>query len=498
MVEVSEKFRKLALDNGRHVYCRIIADGVEFLDDRLMEFSFDDVTHPDWFTVGTACANRFHFKARYSGELSAGAEVRPYISFDNEEWCPLGVFYISRRYVRGNTVSVTAYDRMYSLDMEFSYEGMLPTTSDALIAEICTAHGLQLASDIGSHEITCIPGLCTVRDMLGYIAALDRACAKIDRYGNLVFRSVSFNATSEHIADKNCMDIRRNLTRSVVTCLKCETETELLISGAGAEISTLELYDPLMTQKQLDQMYSMFKPFGFYGADVEMQGLPYLESGEGTYLLDGAMAYPIVISEIEFFYDGALTAVLYSRNKTNVEALVYEDDLEETLKKLKQMLSVTAFKYVNEQQIAIGTEPVTAAEFLFRTNGEGFAQLDVNISLSQSTANFTAYKIYVNGVEADRSIIHVPEDVSRTMVHIHHLEQYLKAGENKITVTVQTGSGEAYILPKAMLAALVVHGMGGISDGLRDRLAIAEKLSPVNAAALNVSFAAITDSADIQ
>ncbi len=498
MVEVSENFRKLALDNGRHVYCRIIADGVEFLDDRLMEFAFDDVTHPDWFTVGTACANRFHFKVRYSDELSTGAEVRPYISFDNEEWCPLGVFYISRRYVRGNTVSVTAYDRMYSLDMEYSYGGTLPVTSDVLLSEICAAYNLQLASDIGSHEIAYIPELCTVRDMLGYIAALDRACAKIDRYGKLVFRSVSFNATSEHISDKNCMDIRRNMTRSVVTCLKCETETELLISGDGAEISTLELYNPLMTEKQLDQMYAMFKPFGFYGADVEMQGVPYLESGEGIYLLDGAMAYPIVISEIEFFYDGGLTAVLYSRNKTNVEALVYEDDLEETLKQLKQMISVTSFKTVNEEQITIGTEPVTAAEFVFETNGGGFAQMDVNISLSQSTANFTAYKIYVNGVEADRSIIHVPEDVSRTMVHIHHLEQYLKSGQNTITLTVQTGSGEAYILPKAMLAALVVHGSGGISDGLRDRLVLAETLSPVNAAALTVRFAAITDSADIQ
>lgn len=498
MVEVSEKFRKLALDNGRHVYCRIIADGEEFLDDRLMEFTFDDVTHPDWFTVGTACANRFHFRVRYSGELHAGAEVRPYISFDNEEWCPLGVFYISRRYVRGSTVSVTAYDRMYSLDMEYRHSGELPAASDAIIADICAANGLELASDIGSYDVANIPGLCTVRDMIGFIAALDRACAKIDRYGRLVFRRIEIDSTSPHISDKNCMDIRRNLTRSVVTCLKCETENELLISGDGAEISTLELYDPLMTQDRLDILYSSFKPFGFYGADVEMQGIPYLESGEGIYLTDGAMAYPIVISEIEFFYDGGLTAVLYSRNKTHIDALVYEDDLEETIRQLKRMISVTSMKLVNEEQIVIGTAPVTAAEFVFDACGGGFAQLDVNISLTQSTADLTAYKIYVNGVEADRSIIHVPHDVSRTMVHIHHLEQSLKEGENIITMTVQTGSGEAYILPKAMLAALVVHGSGKSAERVRDRLSMAEKLEPISAAALTVRFEDITDSAVIQ
>lgn len=498
MVEVSEKFRALALDNGRHVYCRIEAGDEVFYDDRLMEFTFDDVTHPDWFTVGTACSNRFHFKVRYNGELAVGAEIRPYISFDNEEWCPLGVFSIFRRYVRGNTLSVTAYDRMYSLDMEYSYSGTLPTSSEELLRGICEDNGLELYGEVGSCEITEIPQLCTVRDMIGWIAALDRACAKIDRYGRLVFRSADFNATSEHISDKNCMDIRRNLTRSVVTCLKCETEEELLISGDGAEISTLELYDPLMTQERLDQMYSLLKPFGFYGADVEMQGLPYLESGEGIYLLDGAMAYPIIISEIEFFYDGGLTAVLYSRNKTNVEAVVYEDDLEETLKQLKRMLSVASMKLVNEEQIAIGTEPVTAAEFAFKAYGGGFAQLDLSISLTQSTADFIAFRIYVNGIEADRSINHVPEAVSRTMVHIYHLEQELPEGDNIITVTMQTGSGEAYILPKAMLAGLVVHGSGDNPDGVRDRLSLIESVPAITAQPLTAKLAAVSDSFGIQ
>ena len=123
MVEVSQKFKDLSRENGRHVYCRIEVGGEVFLDDRLLEFTFDDVTHPDWFTLGTTCANRFHFSARFSGELEVGAEVRPYISFDNEEWCPLGIFYISRRYVRGNTISITSYYKMYSLDIEYRYDG---------------------------------------------------------------------------------------------------------------------------------------------------------------------------------------------------------------------------------------------------------------------------------------------------------------------------------------------------------------------------------------
>ena len=76
MITVSEKFRKLAQDNGREVWCRITVGSEEFLDDRITDMTFDDVIHPDWFTVGTTCSNRLHFTARYSGELSSGAEVR--------------------------------------------------------------------------------------------------------------------------------------------------------------------------------------------------------------------------------------------------------------------------------------------------------------------------------------------------------------------------------------------------------------------------------------
>ena len=166
MVSVSDKFKKLAQDNGRRVWCRIVADGEEFLDDRLIDMSFDDVVHPDWFTIGTTCANRLHFSARFTGELSAGAEVSAFISFDGEEWCPLGVFFISQRYVRGNIVSVTAYDRMYSLDIAFSYSGTLPATSDVILKKLCEDNGIICAEAGYPYKVESIPTDCTVRDMM--------------------------------------------------------------------------------------------------------------------------------------------------------------------------------------------------------------------------------------------------------------------------------------------------------------------------------------------
>ena len=459
MVHVSENYRALALANGRHVYCRITVDGEEFLDDRLLEFTFDDVTHPDWFTIGTACANRFHFRVNYTGELDVGAEVRPYVSFDGEEWCGLGIFYISRRYVRGSSISVTAYDRMYSLDTEYTYSGELPTTTDLLLESICAENGLTAAEYGFAHEVSYIPENCTVRDMIGFIAGINRACAKIDRNGALVFRKGDLPNNNDHISYLNCMDIQRNLTRSVVTCLKAQTDGELLTAGEGAEISTLETYNPLMTQERLDEIHSLYKPFSFYGADVEMQGLPYLESGEGILLLDGQMTYPIIISEIELRYDGGLYATLYSRNKTMVEAAPYQDDLEQALAALRNLSGATAFSSENDVLVNITADPVTLAQFTVQGYKGGFAQLDVNMSLCQYTCNHVVLKVYVNGV-LRRELTHVPHYTQGMLEHLYHLERDLPGGQCTITVTAQTGAGIAKIQPKAMMAGLVVHGTG--------------------------------------
>lgn len=493
MVNVSQRFRTLATDNGRHVFCRIEAGDEVFYDDRLLEFTFDDVTHPDWFTIGTACANRFHFRVLFDGELAVHEEIHPYVSFDGEEWCPLGVFYVSRRYVRGGEVSVTAYDRMYDLDHAYAYAGALPVTSDILLKDICRSEGISLPDSGLAVEVGHIPDTATVRDMIGYIAALNGACAKIDRYGSLVLKKPDFNGVTEHISDKNCFDIQRNMERSVITCLKAQTETELLTSGEGAEISTLELYDPLMTQERLDRLYSLLRPFGFYGADLEMQGLPYLESGEGILLLDGAMAYPIVISEIEYRYDGGLTAVVYSRNKTYIDAAVHEDDLEQALEELRKQLSAQAFRFINDRQIAISSAAATLSEFTFDAVEGGFAQLHLNISLTQSTADFVAFRVYINGAEADRSIIHVPEDVSRTLIQVTHLEPNLAEGSCTIAVTAETRNGDAYILPTALHASLVVHGGGSGSSGKRDRLPFSERIPPVSLAPLIVSVRSFSE-----
>lgn len=471
MLTVSDEFMKLAQDNGRRVWCRITVGNETFLDDRLTEMSFDDVIHPDWFTVGTACANRLHFTARYSGELSTGAEVRAYISFDEKEWCPLGVFFISRRYVRGEYVSVTAYDRMYSLDVSYRWKGDLPTTSDALLRDICSEAGLECADAGQPIAVAKIPENCTAQDLIGYIAGINRACAKIDRTGKLTLKYHS--RSGFELLDKNCWEVQRNMGNSVVTCIMAHTGDEDFTAGGGADISTIEMYNPLMTQKLTEDMYVMYKPFSFYGAELHMQGMPFLESGDVVSFLDGKLLYQLVISEIEYSYDGGLSAVLYSKNKTYEEE---SSDLEKLLEELLHKKNAVYYKRENPEQIAIKQQEQIIADFEFESEENMFAQLDVNFTVKNSTADQLLIGVNVNGSDISRKIVQTLSGADYELLHVYHLAEKLPAGKNRIYVTAKAKSGDAYIAAGDMLATLVGHGIYGNMGSSRDKITLYDRL----------------------
>ncbi len=488
-MEVSDRFKELARQNGRHVYCRIEVGTITsvpevFLDDRIIEFDFDDVAHPDWFTIGTTCANRFYFVVKYSGEIGVKDRVLPYISFDNEEWCPLGVFYVSRRYIREGYATIVCYDKMYSLDTDYASALPLPTDTVKIMEEICRQTGLVCEDKGLTYTVEKIPE-CSVRDMIGYIAAINRACAKIDKLGRLVMREY---VDGEFVIDeKNCMSIRRNMGRSVVTCIKAETEDELLISGEGAEISTLELYNPIMTQMRLDSLYGLFKPFSFYGAEIEMQGMPFIEAGEKIQLLEKGLLYDLMVSEVEYHYDGGLTARLYSRNKSYSDAAPRTDDLEKLLAELRKSVGTMYSKHVNDKMLAIRNEPIIAADFEFNTLVKTFVQVDINFTVDQSTADFLIVSVYVNGVKAERDAIQYMPETGRELVHYYHLAENIPAGKNRIYVTIATKTGDCYILKEQLTATVLGYGVVGSGNGdVRDRLSIIDTVPPISSVPMSM------------
>lgn len=335
-MDATEQFKALALANGRTVSCRIDVGGKTYYDDRLLKFDLDDVTHPDWFTVGTACPNEFSFSVVYYEVPEVHTMVRPYIRFGGSEWFPLGVFYIARRYIRGKYATFVCYDKMYDLNVELeqNFPASVYSYSDTLLNALCSQAGLSFSGSCAKYPTFRLTGKPTIRQLIGYIAALNCACAKIDRNGTLVFRKYTQMPTARISAD-NCFNITKNITRAGIGGLRVNTETKTLRYGEYTGLSVIDLYNPFMTQEIVNKLGKQLDPLYFYGAELDMQGLPFLNSGELIQLedTDGSLT-PIAISEIKYHYDGGLTAKLFSKNKNDNDPVVHRKEFEDALEAL--------------------------------------------------------------------------------------------------------------------------------------------------------------------
>lgn len=494
MVQVSDKFKELACSAGRHVFCKIIVGEDVLLDDKILEFDFDDLIHPDWMTVGTACANRFAFSLIYEKEIGVQSEVKPYISFDGEEWCPLGVFFVSRRYIRGKYASIICYDKMYSLDMDYTCSLSVPTTTSALLREICSNNGITCSNYGEDFEVKKIPSDCTVKDVIGYIAALNYCNAKFNRDGSLVLIKYSAVTRDFILEPENCMKINRNQDKSVIYHVTVDTGETILESGEGSKLSSLELFNPFMTPHILDNIQKRMLPIFFYGAELEMQGMPFLEAGEALLFEETpGYLYQIATSEIDYHYDGALTAKLYSRNRSYTNSAVLRDELEAELEDIRASLGNVYRKQINEQAISLSTAETTVVEFTFdakKTNV--FAQVDLNFTVDGGGSNSLTAAVYVNGSKA-RESLHTVNGSARELLHFYYLAENLPRGVNTITVTLRTESGQMTIQSGQLIATLVGKGMAGGGQNIRDRMTTFEVIPTISLSLCSMKICGMTE-----
>lgn len=337
-----ESFKQSASENGRQVSCKIYVGSEIYLQKRILKFDFTDVTHGDYFTIGTTCSNEFSFTVTDYNEPALHTAVQPYISFDGgAQWLRLGIFYVAKRYIRGNYATFVCYDKMRDLNVPLSglVQSSVSGHADTLLAEVCRQGGITFNGTCESCATYLPRPSTTLREIIGYIAALHCACAKIDRSGELVFISYSEMPT-EILHAKNCTHIRRYITRAETKGVRAHNDLDVLHYGGKDRFTTLEIYNPFMTQARLNAIGENLGGLYFYGAEVEMQGLPYLEAGRFILLEDADESLtPIVMSEIKYHYDGGLTAKLFSKNKDDTDPEVTRSEFEKTIGDLWETIS---------------------------------------------------------------------------------------------------------------------------------------------------------------
>lgn len=309
-------------------YSKYLVDGKEY-NQTLNEFKYSNIINPNnSISIGNTCSSSVAFSI-----------FQPQITLENKditifegvkgnngiEYVQIGIFTVTKEESNGEYTKYTAYDKMYKAEKGYFSELTYPSTDKAILEEICTKLGIQLATSItNTHTITDKPQGYTMREMIGYMATLQGGNAAINSDGNL---EIKWYKDSGYVLDGHqyyqqgvTFTTSKDFAIRKLTCNNTKSgdkETSTITSGSGA--TGLSFANPFMTQAVLDEVYKKIGGFQFRPLTVKFVGDWRLEVGDIITVNKGGVDYKVPIMQITHECDGGLMDTVTSIGQSDTE-----------------------------------------------------------------------------------------------------------------------------------------------------------------------------------
>lgn len=309
-------------------YSKYLVDGKEY-NQTLNEFKYSNIINPNnSISIGNTCSSSVTFSI-YNPEITL--ENKDITIFEGVkgdsgiEYVQIGIFTVTKEESNGEYTKYTAYDKMYKAEKGYFSELTYPSTDKAILEEICTKLGIQLATSITStHTITDKPQGYTMREMIGYMATLQGGNAAINSDGNL---EIKWYKDSGYVLDGHqyyqqgvTFTTSKDFTIRKLTCNNTKSgdkETSTITSGSGT--TGLSFANPFMTQANLNEIYKKIGGFQFRPLTVKFVGDWRLEVGDIITVNKGGVDYKVPIMQITHECDGGLMDTVTSIGQSDTE-----------------------------------------------------------------------------------------------------------------------------------------------------------------------------------
>ncbi len=309
-------------------YSKYTVDGKEY-NQTLNEFKYSNIINPNnSISIGNTCSSSVTFSI-----------FKPQITLENKditifegvkgdsgiEYVQIGIFTVTKEESNGEYTKYTAYDKMYKAEKGYFSELTYPSTDKAILEEICTKLGIQLATSVtATHTITDKPQGYTMREMIGYMAMLQGCNAVINSDGNL---EIKWYKDSGYVLDGHqyyqqgvTFTTSKDFTIRKLTCNNTKSgdkETSEISAGDGA--TGLSFANPFMTQENLNEVYNKIGGFQFRPLTVKFLGDWRLEVGDIITVNKGGVDYKVPIMQITHECDGGLMDTVTSIGQSDTE-----------------------------------------------------------------------------------------------------------------------------------------------------------------------------------
>lgn len=309
-------------------YSKYLVDGKEY-NQTLNEFKYSNIINPNnSISIGNTCSSGVTFSI-----------FQPQITLENKditifegvkgnngiEYAQIGIFTVTKEESNGEYTKYTAYDKMYKAEKGYFSELTYPSTDKAILEEICTKLGIQLATSItNTHTITDKPQGYTMREMIGYMAMLQGCNAVINSGGNL---EIKWYKDSGYVLDGHqyyqqgvTFTTSKDFTIRKLTCNNTksgDSKTSEITAGDG--VTGLSFANPFMTQENLNEVYNKIGGFQFRPLTVKLLGDWRLEVGDIITVNKGGVDYKVPIMQITHECDGGLMDTVTSIGQSDTE-----------------------------------------------------------------------------------------------------------------------------------------------------------------------------------
>jgi hypothetical protein len=309
-------------------YSKYLVDGKEY-NQTLNEFKYSNIINPNnSISIGNTCSSSVTFSIFQPQITLENKDITIFEGVKGDsgiEYVQIGIFTVTKEESNGEYTKYTAYDKMYKAEKGYFSELTYPSTDKAILEEICTKLGIQLATSItNTHTITDKPQGYTMREMIGYMATLQGGNAAINSDGNL---EIKWYKDSGYVLDGHqyyqqgvTFTTSKDFTIRKLTCNNTKSgdkETSTITSGSGA--TGLSFANPFMTQAILDEVYKKIGGFQFRPLTVKFVGDWRLEVGDIITVNKDGVDYKVPIMQITHECDGGLMDTVTSIGQSDTE-----------------------------------------------------------------------------------------------------------------------------------------------------------------------------------
>ena len=293
-------------------------------DENILEMTLEETVNPgDDFELGAAPSSLLEVSLIDADEgiIFEQEVIKPYVGLVLEntiEYVPLGVFVVDDIKKEKRTIKLVCFDNMIKLEKPYFSELTYPAPISAVAQEICTKAGVTLATTLPDVQIGDLSGY-TLREAIGFIAAFMGGFARFNRDGQLEITSYADSGvtiTADNYASLDTAERAYSIGR--LTCYAGEDANgNPIVLTAGATGHEVIFECPIMTQEQLDSIYSSLSQISYMPFNMEWQGNPALVAGDKITIIDAkGNVYSTLLMRQKITYKGSVKATAEAVGKT--------------------------------------------------------------------------------------------------------------------------------------------------------------------------------------